>query len=464
MGSITPNKMTLSRPEIFISATTKDLGTCRKIIKEALSTIECSPVEQTNFPPNAGTVREMLHKRIARCQAVIHLVGEVYGVEPQVQSKDKSRRSYTQMEYDIACELEIPVYIFICANGFPYDTHPAEDEEKRTLQQLHRDKLSRLDDLYEEIISRDDLEKRILALPIRVEQLRNDLYAALNELDNQRTIVRILADSNTRLQAEMAELKLTNAEIFNRAMTSTAERAGIAVSELVSIINLFVSAVRSNPGADFMDLALVDFAEKKFTSAASNAGLAANEAHAKRIAAEELVTHAINEVIAAKVQEREARKLEGQAFYAEKYFEEAIQAFEKALVITPQTEHPEGWADLQFNIGLAFNNLATISPSEDYAKYKQFAVAAYQTALQVYTREALPQGWAASKNNLAIALKDLAQTTEGISRDQLLAEAVAAYRAALEVRTRETLAARLGTDAEQPRYCPERSGIGSRRQ
>ena len=59
------------RPEIFVSATSQDLRTCRQLIKEALLTLGCVPVEQTNFPPDARTVREMLRVKIAACDAVI---------------------------------------------------------------------------------------------------------------------------------------------------------------------------------------------------------------------------------------------------------------------------------------------------------------------------------------------------------------------------------------------------------
>ena len=186
--------MIYPRPEIFISATTCDLGSCRKMIKEALITLGCSPIEQTNFPPAAGLVREMLRQRISSCHAVIHVVGEAYGAEPQQRSDNEPRRSYTQMEYDIACELGKDVYTFICDQAFPYDTHPPEDEEHRALQQLHREKLYKLDALYEPITSREQLEKRIYALQIRVEQLIKVLEATQKELDEAKSRIKESAD------------------------------------------------------------------------------------------------------------------------------------------------------------------------------------------------------------------------------------------------------------------------------
>src|SRR5271170_5018347 len=111
------------RPEIFISATSSDLRSCRQLIKEALLSLGCMPVEQTNFPPDARTVREMLRVRIAGCDAQVHVAGECFGSEPAQRDPQEPRRSYTQMEYDLARELKKPVYVFICGADFPYDPH-----------------------------------------------------------------------------------------------------------------------------------------------------------------------------------------------------------------------------------------------------------------------------------------------------------------------------------------------------
>ena len=223
--------MTHPQPEIFISATTGDLGTCRKMIKEALLTLGCLPVEQANFPPAAGLVREMLRKRITGCHAVIHVVGEVYGTEPQERSETEPRRSYTQLEYEIARELHKDVYIFICDQEFPYDEHSPEGEEQSTLQRLHRDRLSRLDTLYEHITSSEQLENRIYALPIRVEQLTKVLEATQKERDEaklriqqttdyktlkenvktaKRNIEKLPRDPDFRMELQQAEQELNN--------------------------------------------------------------------------------------------------------------------------------------------------------------------------------------------------------------------------------------------------------------
>lgn len=167
--------MKARRPEIFVSATSADLRTCRGFIKEAILSLGCAPVEQTNFPPDASSVRDMLRKRIQQCDAVIHVAGIIYGGEPRVRDEGSPRRSYTQLEYEIAMQLGKPVYVFICGDGFPYDEHAPEDDEKQELQQQHRTQLRSSDHLYTPVGTRDELRNRIYQLQTHVEMLGEEL-------------------------------------------------------------------------------------------------------------------------------------------------------------------------------------------------------------------------------------------------------------------------------------------------
>lgn len=58
--------------KVFISATSGDLRSIRQIVKEVLLTINCHPVEQTNFAPDWRTVEGMLRGKIEDCQALFH--------------------------------------------------------------------------------------------------------------------------------------------------------------------------------------------------------------------------------------------------------------------------------------------------------------------------------------------------------------------------------------------------------
>ena len=470
--------MSPHRPEIFVSATSQDLRTCRQLIKEALLTLGCVPIEQTNFPPDARTVREMLRVKITACDAVVHVAGEVYGAEPSARDPGEPRRSYTQLEYELATELGKPVYVFVCGAGFPYDEHPPEDTERQTLQQQHRTRLQKSDHIYTPVGSRDELALRVHALQTRVEALSGELNKTrswlgrgiaigivaltllggglwwLNhrvgkteskvtkletELDKQRRYLKSVADAFTAQQAQLRQLKLTDDEIFNRAVANVAAKEKVPETELRSGIDLFVVAIRADAKADFYDRALAEFAQKNFAAAAQSAGAAGNAARDQYLSADKLVAQVAAQGDEARTHAREAFSLQGQSLYAERKFGEAVTALEAALEAAPRAKVPPSWAELQVILGMMLNDWAAVVTGSAIAEHRVKAVAAYRAALEVYTREARPLDWARTQNNLAIALGDQAAASAGPAGVRFLAEAVAAYRAALEVFTRETL-------------------------
>jgi hypothetical protein len=81
----------------------------------------CFAIEQTNFEPDYRTLLEMLETRIAQCDAVIPIVGVRYGAAPDPASVPEggTRRSYTQMEVEIARKLGKKLYVFLCPEDFP---------------------------------------------------------------------------------------------------------------------------------------------------------------------------------------------------------------------------------------------------------------------------------------------------------------------------------------------------------
>ena len=86
-------------PRIFISATTRDLASIRRKVKDRLVTLSYLPVEQEHFGLHPGTIRSLLREKIGQSDAVVHIVGELYGTG--LQEKGSDSRSYTQIEYDL---------------------------------------------------------------------------------------------------------------------------------------------------------------------------------------------------------------------------------------------------------------------------------------------------------------------------------------------------------------------------
>ena len=67
--------------EVFISATTRDLASYRREIKDTLLSLQIFPIEEISFTRAYGPLKEMLRALIGRCDAVIHLAGFYYGAE-----------------------------------------------------------------------------------------------------------------------------------------------------------------------------------------------------------------------------------------------------------------------------------------------------------------------------------------------------------------------------------------------
>jgi hypothetical protein len=163
------------RTEVFISATSDDLRTVREIVKQGLLTMGYFPIEQTNFAPDYRTVRQMLETRIAQCDAVIHIVGVRYGAEPDPASvpEGQARRSYTQMEAEIARKLSKKLYVFLCPEDFPYDEEShAESDKKRELQRAYRQQVAERESLHTDVRSREDIALKVRELQFELEKLK----------------------------------------------------------------------------------------------------------------------------------------------------------------------------------------------------------------------------------------------------------------------------------------------------
>jgi tetratricopeptide (TPR) repeat protein len=155
---------------VFISAATRELGSVRKLVKKALEDNDCFGVEQDNFPTDYRDLKDKLRRRIASCDAVVHIAGLCYGAEPQQRPADTPRRSYTQLEYDIAAELKKPVYVFLTGDDFPADSHETEPPELRELQEAHRQSLTSNGRDYSRVDRLEQLDQKVRSLPLKVER------------------------------------------------------------------------------------------------------------------------------------------------------------------------------------------------------------------------------------------------------------------------------------------------------
>src|SRR6202043_1191931 len=152
--------------EVFISATTRELRSYRGETKNALLTLKIFPIEQSNFELAHGPLTKVLHDLIDRCDAVIHLAGFYYGAEPPQRPVGKPRRSYTQIEYDVARELGKPIYLFLATKDCKTDETLAQTDEEKSLQMAHRQGIQTCGDIYYSFTDREELASQVLKLPL----------------------------------------------------------------------------------------------------------------------------------------------------------------------------------------------------------------------------------------------------------------------------------------------------------
>lgn len=117
---------------VFVSATTHDLASYRQEVSHALLTAEILPIVQEYFAPDHRTIPDLLREKIRRCDAVICLVGFVYGAAPP--ESEGEPRSYTQMEYFLARELGKPTYLFLASPEYVPDQAPSETDDRQAMQ------------------------------------------------------------------------------------------------------------------------------------------------------------------------------------------------------------------------------------------------------------------------------------------------------------------------------------------
>jgi len=176
-----------SRPTIFLSGVSHEFGTFRAAVQNEVQAKGCFAYNQPDFPPDHRTVEAMLTTLLREADAVIHVVGFRFGAEPNERLAGTPRRSYTQIEYDVARRLGKPVYVFVSASADvrqpPRPDEPPEDAEAVALQLAHREAVTRTNHLYYPFADLAELRLLAARLPVvaaagfRVDVGQIDRYA-----------------------------------------------------------------------------------------------------------------------------------------------------------------------------------------------------------------------------------------------------------------------------------------------
>lgn len=143
---------------VFLSATTEDLRPCREAAAKILREAGIFAKFQDELPANFRPLTEHLRKQIRECDAVVCLVGSVFGSAPG--GSGHPQRSYTQMEYDAARDLHKPVFVFCTKNPFLEEYSRSKPLAEREAQQAFRQSLFDAHTC-KEFESLQDLEKQV---------------------------------------------------------------------------------------------------------------------------------------------------------------------------------------------------------------------------------------------------------------------------------------------------------------
>jgi tetratricopeptide (TPR) repeat protein len=463
---------------VFISATSGDLGTVRELVKQGLLTMNCTPVEQENFPPDYRTVAAMLEERIGRCEAVIHLVGLRYGMEPDPASlpAGAARRSYTQMEADLARKLGKKLYTFVCPEDFPYDTCAPEPDDLAALQRAYRQEIVSRSTLHTLVADREDVGRRIRELQLDLEKMRAGLA-------QHRRRTAALAAGFVLLLAGLAALIGWNVRpaVLEKTATDAAQKA-VAGGDSIDPVRIKANLQKQikaraaeeiaklDPVRDWEKIAElekgrdqqlgdVDRLVEQMKQVFEKKEASANYAIATQLLAEKGVTETLR-FLESKSGPRETKiaALKGGLELTEHVraaqIGELREALREKLLAASLLEKDGQWdkAEAEYRAVVRDggtwpeprNQLAQllwqrgifIEPAEGNRKLRE-AIDLCLGTLAANSPEADPDAWAETQRTLANAAGELGLRSSGKAGQQLLGEAVAAYRAALAISTRD---------------------------
>jgi tetratricopeptide (TPR) repeat protein len=443
--------------KVFISATSADLGSVRKLVREGLLAMHCLPVEQsTNFSPDHRQVAGMLEARIRECGAVIHLVGLRYGAEPDPAVVP--RRSYTQMEADLARRLGKKLYLFLCPEDFPYDTgDEPEAEELAALQRAYRAEVAGPNNpVRPKFADRHELALRIREIPllqahlaryhrrliafvavcvlvlggliVAVQRVPDKVVEILKRdpaYDAPRIRANLIAQIQQRAKDEIAKLdaardweKIAELEKTRDQQLADVDRlleqiAGAFEKKEASDNYATASRILAGPGGAPEALR---FLESKSGPRDASIAVLKRAGEMQQQALRELLRE---KLLAASLLQKDSQWDKAEAEY-------------RAVVRDGGT-----WAEPRNHLAqLLWGRGIIIEPAAGNRKLRE-AIELCRATLAANPREADAEAWANAQRTLANAAGELGLRSSGKEGQQLLGEAVAAYRAALAVSTRD---------------------------
>ena len=108
---------TVQSYNVFVSSTWTDMQNYRESVRNALLKAGCIPCGMENYPASSNSPLKTCFEEMGKCQVFVCVLGMRYG-----SVDEKTGKSYTQLEYEKAVELGLPILAFLI------------DEEKATFK------------------------------------------------------------------------------------------------------------------------------------------------------------------------------------------------------------------------------------------------------------------------------------------------------------------------------------------
>ncbi len=112
--------------KIFISSTFNDLIQARQKVDNVITGLEYASGGMEKFGSSPDTPLEKCLEEVAKCDLLILIVALRYG-----SIEVKTQKSYTQLEYEKAIELKIPVLVYLSDSKYPASEETIDFGEKR---------------------------------------------------------------------------------------------------------------------------------------------------------------------------------------------------------------------------------------------------------------------------------------------------------------------------------------------
>jgi len=125
--------------KVFLSSTSKDLAEHREVVAKRIHQMgDYHCVRMEEFVAGAGQTADDCRAMVRGCELFIGILGHYHGSCP-----DGDERSYTEIEYETAVEMELPQLIFVAPDDFERPVNLREPDVKWRRQQAFRERVRR---------------------------------------------------------------------------------------------------------------------------------------------------------------------------------------------------------------------------------------------------------------------------------------------------------------------------------